>query len=424
MTNMTVHSSLNNTASDGQGSVRNANENYNENHNAHETKPECEKTIFRPVLHALTSNPGVEMMSYAQGKEGLISLAQGEGDAPTPDFAVEAAAQAMRDGKTFYGPTLGQDFLRQGLSEYYAGIYGLNIPAERVFVTQSGSTAMHLSLAALLDKGDNVVAVTPIWKNLLGAIELTQASTTQVALDHTEAGWSLDLQKLFDAVTPATKVILLVSPSNPTGWVSTKEEMQTILDFARDRGIWILADEVYSRLVYEGVRAPSFLDIADEDDLVLVVNSFSKSWAMTGWRLGWIVGPKMAENKIRDVALYNNLCPQTFAQYGGLAALQHGEAFLKSQINLWRKNRDTTCELFRQSNKIHMTKPEATFYGFFKVDGEPDCKALTKRFIDESGVLLSPGCAFGRSCKGYIRMCFAVSEQRLGAALDRIISIL
>ncbi|MCB1564019.1 MAG: aminotransferase class I/II-fold pyridoxal phosphate-dependent enzyme, partial [Alphaproteobacteria bacterium] len=187
------------------------------------------------------------------------------GDAPTPDFICEAAATAMREGRTFYGPVLGREELRQSLSEYYERIYGLDIPSERIFVTSSGSTAMHLSLAALLDKGDEVVAITPIWKNLIGAIELTQADTTQVQLDYIDNEWTLDLDKLFAAVTERTKVILVVTPSNPTGWTATKEEMTAILDFARERNIWVLSDEVYGRIVYEGVRAPSFLDVARED---------------------------------------------------------------------------------------------------------------------------------------------------------------
>lgn len=389
---------------------------------------------FRPVLHALTANPGVEMMSYAAGKRDMITMGQGEGDAPTPDFIVDATTKAMKEGKMFYGPTLGQEPLRQSLSDYYTRIYGMDIPSERIFVTASGSTAMHLSLASLLDKGDNVVAVTPIWKNLLGAIELTQASTTQVPLDYVdgEAGakWSLDLDKLFDACTPQTKVMLIVTPSNPTGWTATKDEMRKILDFARSRGIWVLSDEVYARLVYNSGRTParadSFLDVATEDDLLLVVNSFSKSWAMTGWRMGWIVGPKIAEAKIKDVALYNNLCPPTATQYGAIAALEQGEDFLASQVAMYQSNRDLMMQRLGAmgGGRVHLAKPEATFYGFFKVDGEPDCIALTKRFIDEAQLLLSPGCAFGTTCKGYIRMCFAVSEDRLNDAFDRMEKVL
>jgi len=385
---------------------------------------------FRPVLHALTANPGVEMMSYAAGKRDMITMGQGEGDMPTPDFIVDATTQAMKEGKMYYGPTLGQESLRTSLSDYYKRIYHLDVPSDRIFVTASGSTAMNLCLASLLDKGDNVVAITPIWKNLLGAVELTQASTTQVPLDYINDTWSLDLNKLFDAVTPYTKVMLVVSPSNPTGWTATKEEMRAILDFARERGIWVLADEVYARLVYTSAHTParsdSFLDVATEDDLLLVVNSFSKSWAMTGWRIGWIVGPKIAESKIKDVALYNNLCPPTATQYGAIAALGKGEDFLASQVTLYKSNRDLMMERLGAmgNGRVHLAKPEATFYGFFKVDGEPDCIALTKRFIDEAQLLLSPGCAFGTTCRGYIRMCFAVSEARLNEAFDRMEKVL
>jgi len=379
---------------------------------------------FRPVLHALTANPGAEMMRYARGKHNMITMGQGEGDTPTPSFICDAAADAMRDGRTFYGPVLGREELRQSLSAYYERIYDLNIPSDRIFVTSSGSTAMHLSLAALVDKGDEVVAVTPIWKNLLGAVELTQAGTKQVALDYVDNKWILDLDKLFSAVTERTKVILIVTPSNPTGWTATKEEMKAILDYARERGIWVLSDEVYGRIVYDGVRAPSFLDVARDDDLLLVVNSFSKTWAMTGWRLGWIVGPLEAEAKIRDVALYNKLCPPTFTQYGAIKALEKGEDFIKEQLGLWHANRDLVVERFKQMGNVHLAYPESTFYAFFKVDGEEDCIALTKRLIDEAGVLLSPGSAFGKTSKGYIRLCFAVSQEKLTEALDRIETVI
>ncbi len=379
---------------------------------------------FRPVLHALTANPGAEMVRYARGKSDIITLGQGEGDAPTPDFICDAAAEALKEGRTFYGPVLGLDELRQKLSEYYARIYDLDLPSSRFFVTPSGTTAMHLSLAALVDKGDEVVAVTPIWKNLLGAVELTQASINQVALDYVDDQWQLDLDKLFAAVTERTKVLLIVTPSNPTGWTARADELQAILDFARKRGIWVLSDEVYGRIIYDGVRAPSFLDIAHEDDLLLVVNSFSKSWAMTGWRMGWIVGSREAEDKIRDVALYNNLCTPTFPQYGAMAALEGGEEFLAHQLDLWRSNRDIVVERFKAMGNVHMSYPASTFYAFFKVDGEDDCIAFTKRLIDEAGVLLSPGSAFGREAKGYIRLCFAVSEARLVEALDRIEAVI
>lgn len=380
---------------------------------------------FRPVVNGLANNPGADMIRYARGRENMIWLGQGEGDAPTPDFIVNAAVKAMQDGLMFYGPALGSPYLRTALRDYYKRIYNADIGEHRLYVTQSGSTAMSIALSSLLDKGDEVVAVTPIWKNLLGAIELMQADTVEVNMDCDAQGkWTLDLNKLFGSCTENTRVILLVSPSNPTGWMATKDEMRQILEFARARGIWIIADEVYNRLVYEGTRAPSFLDVSKPDDQILIVNSFSKTWAMTGWRLGWIVGPEEAEEKIRDVALYNNLCPQPFTQRGAIAALEQGEDFIKSQIDLWRSNREMVKERFDRMGNISFTLPDSTFYAFFKVDGEPDCLELCKRIVDEAQVLLSPGCAFGQSAKGYVRMCFAVSEDRLTEALDRLEKIL
>lgn len=374
---------------------------------------------FRSVVDNLTPNRGAEIVRYGRRKKDILSLGQGEGSVATPEFIREAAHRALADGKTFYGPALGQEALRTELSDYYKNIYGLDIESDRFFVTSSGTTAMHLALTALLDKGDNVVAVTPIWKNLLGAIELAQANCTEVALERNNGGWQLDMQQLFDSVTPATKAILITTPSNPTGWIMSKDEMRTLLNFARERGIWVISDEVYGRVVFDDVRAPSFLDVARDDDRLFVVNSFSKSWAMTGWRLGWLVGPKVAEEVIRDIALYDNMGPPTFAQFGAIEALRNGEGFIREQIDLWRGNRDIVTERLKALGGIDLPHIDATFYAFFRIDGENDSMALAKRLIDEVSLSLAPGCAFGKVGAGYMRLCFAVSEARLNEALDR-----
>lgn len=376
---------------------------------------------FRSVLSALSPNQGAEMLRYGWTKPGIISLAQGEGSLKTPDFIADATYKAMQDGKTFYAPVLGVPELRQEISNYYAQVFKMNIPTSRIFATSSGTTAMHLAMTAVLDEGDEVVAVTPIWKNLLGAIELTQAKTVQVPLEHKEGeGWVLDLDRMFDAVTSKTKLLLIVTPSNPTGWVMKPHEIKATLEFARARGIWIIADEVYSRIVYEGGRSASFLDYAQADDRLFVVNSFSKAWAMTGWRLGWLIGPADSENAVRDLALYDNMGPPTYAQYGGIAALRHGEPFINEQVSIWKNNLDLVMDRFNSNGRIRMQRPEATFYAFFNVDGEPDCMNLVRRLIDEGNLSLAPGCAFGKCCAGWIRMCFAVSEQRIVEALDRL----
>lgn len=376
---------------------------------------------YRSMFATLSPNQGAEMLRYGWTKPDIISLAQGEGSLKTPDFIADAATQALKDGKTFYNSSLGTTELRQEISNYYSHIYNLPIPTNRIYATSSGTNAMHLAMNAILEEGDEIIAITPIWKNLLGLIELTKAKTVQVPLDHIEGkGWTLDFDKLFDAVTSRTKAFLIVTPSNPTGWTMKADEIKQVTEYARERGIWIISDEVYARTMYGVKRAPSFLDYADASDRLFVVNSFSKSYAMTGWRLGWLVGPTDSEAPIRDLALYNNMGPPTFAQFAGVSALRHGEPFIEEQRMLWESNLDIVMDRFNTNGRIMMERPESAFYAFFHVDGEDDCLSLTRRLIDDAALSLAPGCAFGACCKGWIRMCFAVSEQRLIEALDRL----
>lgn len=380
---------------------------------------------FRSNISDLPDNPAADVFRYARGRQGLITLAQGEGSRPTPDFIIEAASVAMERGETFYGPVLGLCELRETISNYYKDIYDLNIERERIFITGSGTTAMHLALTSILDRGDEVVAVTPIWKNLLGAVELAEAKTVQVSLNHDEAqGWHLDMDALMAGCNEKTKAILMVTPSNPSGWVMSNDEITTMLDFARERNIWIVADEVYGRLVYEGGCAPSFLDHANDDDLLMVVNSFSKAWAMTGWRLGWLVGPRVAESVIRDIALYDNMGPPTFTQYGGMKAITEGEQFIKDQLSLWTRNKDTIMKRLGDHPDIEISAPKASFYAFFKIAKQPNCVEFCKKLIDEAGLALTPGCAFGKECAGWYRLCFAVSTEKLEEALDRLLKAL
>lgn len=375
---------------------------------------------FRDVVKNLTPNAGAELLSYARTKSDVITLAQGEGSLPTPDFIIDGAAKAMKEGKTFYGPVLGQCELRQEIANYYVKHYEINLPTNRIFVTGSGTTAMHLALTAVLNEGDEVVAVTPIWKNLLGAVEIAQGVVKDVPLEDKGGEWSLDLDRLFDSVTSKTQALLIVSPSNPTGWVMPASDVKRVLDFARERDIWIISDEVYTRTTFDAPRAPSFLDYADEDDKLFVVNSFSKMWAMTGWRMGWLVGPARSEDIIRNIAIYDNMGPCTFSQFGAIEALRHGEDFIAMQRQMWKDNRDYAVKRLSSNNRIHLNVPQATFYGFVRIEGENNCIDLCRRLIDEEALALSPGISFGKSCQGYVRICFGVDRDILDQAIDRL----
>ena len=381
-------------------------------------------TAFRKNICNLPPNPGAEMLRYGWRRPDILSLGQGEGSSITPDIIIDTAHDMMKQGKTFYAPVLGFPEVRTELSNYYQRIYNLDIASDRLFLTGSGTTAMHLALTSILDEGDDVVAITPIWKNLLGAIDIAQAHTTQVPLDQKDGEWSLDLDKLFASVTPKTKAILVVTPSNPCGWVMSPDEIKAVLDFARERDLWIIADEVYGRIVFEGEHAPSFLEYAQPDDKLYVVNSFSKAYAMTGWRLGWLVGPAYAEEVIRDIALYDNMGPASFIQLAGAAALKHGEPFIHEQRQLWKRNLDTLDDFFSQYDTIEFHRPQATFYAFFKHLQEKDCIQFGKRLIDEGGLSLAPGCAFGICSQSFMRLCFAINEEKLDQALQRLAKVL
>ncbi len=386
------------------------------------------RDIFQPNFLNIQDNISADLLIYGHSKPDVISLAQGDNVIPTPAFICDAAHEAMIKGKTHYGPVLGQPVLKNALSDYYKNIFQTNIDPKRIFVSSSGTTSLHLALESILKEGDEVVCITPIWRNIMGIIGLTGARAVQVPLEYDGStnggGWTLDMEKVFAACNERTKAILVVSPSNPTGWIMSEEERLSMLEFSRERGLWIIADEVYNRLAYEEKATKSFLEIAKEDDLLYSVNSFSKAWSMTGWRLGWLVGPKVSAPVIQDIALYENMGAPSFNQYGAVAALQGGEDFIAEQKSLWKDNLDIIEERFGKNKKILFTRPDATFYAFFKIVGEDDCVQMCRRLIDEAGVSLAPGGSFGDGFEGWIRMCFAVSKEELIEALNRIESFL
>jgi len=360
---------------------------------------------YRGCFGGMSPNIAAELLRYGKSKPSCISLAQGEGSLSTPDFICEAGHKALIEGKTFYGFASGLTELRQEISDYHRRIYGQDISVHRITVTSSGTHAMHLALTSILESGDEIVAVTPIWKNLIGITELVGGKILDVAMEQKDGAWVLDLNKLFDKVTPATKAIMIVSPNNPTGWVMPEADVRAVLEFARARGIWIIADEVYGRTVHDSIAAPSFLDYATDDDRLYVINSFSKSWAMTGWRLGWLVGPQDAEDKIRDVILYETMGAPSFVQLAGIQALRHGEDFIQTQKKLWKSNQDLVVGRLAEFDRVSIVKASSAFYAFFKVEGEDDSYHFVRRLIDEAGVSLAPGTAFGNGFNNYLRLC-------------------
>jgi aspartate/methionine/tyrosine aminotransferase len=277
-----------------------------------------------------------------------------------------------------------------------------------------------LTLQALVDPGDEVVMPTPIWPNIPAALRILGATAVEIPMAMAGGGWRLDLDRLFDACGLRTRAIVVNSPSNPTGWMMPHEDMRAVRDFARRRGLWIIADEVYNRLVYEVDSAPSFLEVCEPEDRLIVVNSFSKNWAMTGWRLGWLLAPAEFGQVFENLIQYNTSGAPTFQQYAGLQAVTAGEGFLAGNLARCRAGRDLVCAALAELPRVRFVPPAGAFYLFIAVDGEPDSRALAFRLVDEAGVGLAPGTAFGAGGEGFMRLCFATSTERLAEAMDRL----
>jgi aspartate/methionine/tyrosine aminotransferase len=274
----------------------------------------------------------------------------------------------------------------------------------------------------IINPGDRVVAVTPLWPNLVEIPKILGAEVVKVPLRF-GATWELDVQQLLDALTPGTRAVFLNSPNNPTGWVIAKEQQEIILAHCRKHGIWILADDVYERLVYDaapGACAPSFLDIADKDDRIVSANSFSKSWLMTGWRLGWVVAPPALMADLGKLIEYNTSCAPGFVQRAGIVAIERGEEIIAHTVQRYQAARDFLYQRINALPGITAPRPKGAMYLFFRVDGAHDTLELCKRMVAEAGLGLAPGSAFGAEGEGYVRWCFASSIERLEEGARRL----
>ncbi len=349
----------------------------------------------------------------------VLPLWFGEPDVPTPSFIREAAKRALDQGETFYQPNAGLPTLRDGLATYLNRLYGSRYTARNIVVTGSGMNALMVAAQALVSPGDRVVTTTPSWPNLPAVQEILSADVQSVPLQWQSGRWRLDLDAFLDACRTA-RVILLNSPNNPTGWTMPAEQQQAVLAFARERGIWIVADEVYARIVYDAPAAPSFCDWATPEDSLLVVNSFSKSWAMTGWRLGWLTGPERLTETLEKLMEFNIAGPPGFVQQAGLVALEQGEEFIAESVGRYEASRDLLMAHLDQWPQVSWDLPEAAFYAFLKVEGLTDGVQLAKDLLHEAQVGLAPGEAFGAGGAGFLRACFAVSPERMAEALRRL----
>ena len=360
----------------------------------------------------------VEVFNYGRGRQGLIPLWVGEGDLPTPDFICDAAARSFKQGETFYTGQRGLPELRAAIADYMTRSYGTPFAdaaapftPERFFVTVGGMQALQIAFGLVTEPGDEILVPTPAWPNFRGAITAAGARAVDVPMVFSGTGpggrWSLDRDRLASAVTPRTRAIVINSPSNPTGWTAALQDLRDLLDLSRRHGLWIIADEIYGRLVYGGDRAPSFHDVMEADDRVLFAQTFSKNWAMTGWRIGWLEAPPDFGPMIENLVQYSTSGVPVPLQRGATAAIERGDAVLHTQVERARASRDLLTEALARIGGVDFAVPDGAFYLFCRVQGLDDSRRLAFRLVDEAGLGVAPGSAFGHAGEGFIRLCFA-----------------
>jgi aspartate/methionine/tyrosine aminotransferase len=377
---------------------------------------------MRDVIEQLPGSKIREVANAGLGRADVLPFWFGESDEPTPAFIRDAAIRSLNDGETFYAHNLGLPELREALAAYASALHG-PIDAGRIAVTSSGVNALMLAMQALAGAGDEVVVVVPVWPNLTAQPAILGANVKRVSLTVRAGAWQLDLAQLLDAVTPQTRVLLVNAPNNPTGWTLTRAEQQAILAHCRRTGTWIIADEVYERVYFApgAACAPSFLDVAQPDDRLVVAHSFSKSFLMTGWRLGWLVLPPALVPAMGKLIEFNTSCASVFTQRAALEALRRTDEVTPRVVAHLKTCRDTLVPLLQAVPGVELQPAAGGMYAFFKLSGFDDSLVLAKRLVAEAGLGLAPGNAFAPEAQGWLRWCFASKDTaRLGQGVERL----
>jgi aspartate/methionine/tyrosine aminotransferase len=366
-----------------------------------------------------------ELAEVAMSMDGVIKLYFGESNLPTPQYIKDAAARAMAEGFTYYTENAGLPSLRRAIAAHYQKFHGVDLdPGSEVVVTTSGVQALNVGIRALLDPGDDAIVMTPAWPNGSSIIAMANARVTQIAHPLNGDRYEIDFDALEAAVTPRTRMLLYTSPSNPLGWVATENDQRRLLEFTRRHGIWLVADEVYDRLFYgtsqPGTPVPSILRMTTKDDAVAVVHSFSKSYCMTGWRLGWLVARADLGRKATQLNEFITSHAPTFTQKAGEVALAEGEAELLAMVKRLKDNRNYCVSRLREMPNLTVPEPEGAFYLFPRVHGLQDSFAFCKDLLQTTKVGLAPGVAFGAGGEGNIRICYAADMSVLEPAMQRL----
>ncbi len=365
-----------------------------------------------------------ELAEIAMSMDGVLRLYFGESNQPTPRFIKDAAVRALNEGFTFYTENAGLPGLRQAIADKYRDLHDVDLDRRNIVVTASGIQALNVAIRCALDPGDEAIVLTPAWPNGAACVGLCSARALQLPLLLRGGRYEIDFDAVESAISSRTRLLVYTSPSNPLGWVATESDQSRLLEICRTHGLWLLADEVYERLYYAGRVAPSILRKCVPDDAVVVVQSFSKAYCMTGWRLGWLVSREDVAQKAAQLNEFIISNAASMTQKAAVTALQDGESEIQSMVERLRENRDFTRAALLRMRGVTVPQAEGAFYLFPKIEGLQDSFEFCRRLLQEKKVGIAPGVAFGPGGEGSVRICYAADRSVLEPAMERLDSFL
>ncbi|MBE9605599.1 pyridoxal phosphate-dependent aminotransferase [Acetobacteraceae bacterium H6797] len=386
-----------------------------------DTIPPSPMAGLRPRVAGLQPNLIAAVADLGREDPAVIKLWIGEGDLATPGFVADAADAAVRAGHTRYTYALGLPKLREALSAYHQRHWNVEVAPSRFTITTGGMNAIMQAIQAIVEPGEEVIIPGPAWPNLAETVRIAGAEPVTVPFRRAGDGsFSLDLGDIEAAITPRTRMIAINSPSNPTGWVMPSAQMEQLRDLVRAKGLWLISDEVYNHFCYGNAIAPSFLQVCTPDDRLIITNTFSKNWAMTGWRAGWMIFPEGLAPVFDNLSQYNTTSIPTFIQHACIEALEKGDGFIRQMVSRCAESRQIVCEGLAALPGITLRAPEGSFYVMFSVEGVTDSLAFAIELLKEAKVGLAPGAAFGPDGEGQLRLCFAISPELAREAVARL----
>ncbi|TCS38848.1 pyridoxal phosphate-dependent aminotransferase [Reinekea marinisedimentorum] len=373
-----------------------------------------------PVAGSLEESAIRAIANFGMSQPGVTPLWFGESDISTPDFISRAAIESLNKGETLYTPNNGLPALRETLADYQNRLFSRSFSAENIVVTLSGTNAVMLAAQTIVKPEDRVVVLSPAYPVLTAIPRLLGAEVVEFPLSAAGGSYQLDIDAL-RTVLKGARALIINSPCNPTGWMASDEQIQQLTALSRELGFWIISDEVYNRHVYQQRCAPSFCSHMSESDTIIVCNSFSKAWCMTGWRLGWLTVPKAVRPTITKLIEFNVSCAPAFVQAAGIAAIEKGEVFLQQTVERFRVSREMTQRALTGIRGVTLYETPATFYAFLKVEGLADnSQPFILDMIETAKVGVAPGEAFGKAGRGHLRVCYGANHDALQNALHRL----